>query len=105
MVSEQGAKALQLYREWKAKTVTPTHSSDAVLFSVARREYLETAPYGPAKTMRDCELSLGQFQGRVGDKVLSEVTAVIIHGYAEHLGQIISADVRQVARAVLRQYC
>ena len=87
VVNENAAKALEVYREWKAKTATPAPSSDTVLYSVAAREYLETQPYGPVKTMRDCELSLQQFGEHVGDKPLQDVTAVMIHDYAEHLGQ------------------
>ncbi|MGJ8624435.1 MAG: DUF6538 domain-containing protein [Yoonia sp.] len=86
-VNEQGAKALELYREWKAKTAKPAESADTVLYSVAAKEYLETQPYGPVKSMRDCELSLQQFREHVGDKPLQDVTAVMIHSYAEHLGQ------------------
>jgi len=86
VVNEQGAKALEVYREWKAKTAKGPVAADAVLLSVAAREYLETAPYGPAKTTRDCELSLSQFQDFTGDIVLNDVTAVMIHQYAEHLG-------------------
>jgi hypothetical protein len=86
VVNEQGAKALEVYREWRAKTAKGPVASEAVLLSVAAREYLETDPYGPAKTTRDCELSLSQFQDFTGDMVLNDVTAVMIHQYAEHLG-------------------
>jgi integrase len=86
VVNEQGVKALELYREWKAKSAKGPVASDAVLLSVAAREYLETDPYGPAKTTRDCELSLSQFQDFTGDMVLTDLTAVMIHRYAEHLG-------------------
>ncbi|EAQ06284.1 DUF6538 domain-containing protein [Yoonia vestfoldensis] len=86
VVNEQGAKALEVYREWKAKTAKGHVAADAVLLSVAVREYLETHPYGPAKTTRDCELSLSQFQDFTGDMVLTDLTAVLIHQYADHLG-------------------
>ena len=82
----QGAKALEVYRKWKTKTLKSPTTTDAVLLSVAAREYLETGPYGPAKTTRDCELSLSQFEEHAGDVALTEVTAVMIHEYAEHLG-------------------
>lgn len=86
VVNENGAKALEVYREWKAKNAVAPAPSDAVLLSVATREYLATKPYGPMKTTRDCELSLSQFRNFVGDVVLSDVTAVMVHQYAEHLG-------------------
>lgn len=91
-VNENGAKALEVYREWKAKQAEGTVASGAVYYSVAAEEYLATNPYGPAKTMRDCELSLSQFQEFVGDKVLSEISAVVVHDYAAHLGQTKSRE-------------
>lgn len=90
VVNEQGAKALELYRDWKAKAAMAPVTSDAVLFSVAAREYLSTNPYGPAKTTRDCELSLSQFQDFTGDLILNDITAVMIHQYAEQLGSTAS---------------
>jgi site-specific recombinase XerD len=86
VVNENGAEALKVYREWKAKTAKGPVASDSVLLSVAAREYSATSPYGPAKTTRDCELSLSQFEEHAGDIALTEVTAVMIHEYAEHLG-------------------
>lgn len=82
----QGVKALDVYREWKAKTARGPVATGTVLLSVASREYLATSPYGPAKTTRDCELSLSQFQEHVGDIALTDVTPVMIHAYAEYLG-------------------
>ena len=87
VVNENAAKALEVYHEWKAKTSAPAPTADSVLYSVAAKEYLETQPYGPVKTMNDCRNSLRQFVEHVGDKPLQDVTAVMIHGYAEHLGQ------------------
>lgn len=86
VVNEQGAEALKVYREWKAKTAKGPVASDAVLLSVATGEYLATNPYGPVKTTRDCDLSLSQFQDFTGDLLLADVTAVMIHQYAEKLG-------------------
>ena len=88
LVHAGGAKALELYREWKAKTASAASSggSGAVYFSVASEEYLATKPYGPAKTTRDCELSLKEFQAFAGDVPLADVTAVLIHQYAEQVG-------------------
>lgn len=37
--------------------------------------------------MRDCELSLSQFHAFAGDVVLTDLTPVLIHEYAEHVGQ------------------
>jgi len=91
LVHEGGRRALEVYREWKAKTATPkatksSSSGGTVLYSVAEHEYLETKPYGPVKTMRDAELSLSQFKDHVGDKPLQSITAVMIHGFAEKIG-------------------
>ncbi|WP_306415968.1 DUF6538 domain-containing protein [Tateyamaria sp. Alg231-49] len=66
-------------------TPKPSHSGSVVL-SVTQREYLDSKPYGPAKTIRDAELSIGEFQAFAGDIPLSDVTAVMIHSYAEKLG-------------------
>ena len=87
VVNENGAKALEVYRKWKAKQAQAPVESGAVLLSVATREYLANNPYGPVKTMRDCELSLSQFLEFTGDVVLGDVTAVIVHQYADHLGE------------------
>ena len=85
---ELGTKALEAYDHWKgSKDPKLASSSGNVLYSVAVEEYLATQPYGPAKTMRDCELSLQQFMDYVGDTTLDDVTAVMIHEYAEHLGE------------------
>ncbi len=87
LVHTGGEKALEVYREWKSQQTQGTITSGAVYYSVASEEYLATTPYGPEKTKRDCELSLSQFQDFAGDVALSEVNAVLIHQYAEHLGQ------------------
>ncbi|MEP4249165.1 DUF6538 domain-containing protein [Tateyamaria sp.] len=92
LVHAGGEKALEVYREWKAEQDEGTVASGAVYYSVASEEYLTTTPYGPAKTMRDCELSLSQFQEFVGDMALSQVTAVLVHDYAAHLGQTKSRE-------------
>ena len=92
LVNENGAKALQVYREWKASANQGSVSSGAVFLSVAEAEYLATKPYGLAKTMRDCELSLTQFQTFTGDIALSAVTSVLIHNYAEHVGHTKSRE-------------
>lgn len=86
LINENGAKALQVYRDWKALASRGSVSSGDVFLSVASEEYLATNPYGPAKTMRDCELSLSQFQTYTGDIALAEVTAVLVHQYAEQVG-------------------
>ena len=86
VVNENGAKALEMYRSWKASEAQGSTASGAVLFSVASSEYLSSTPYETGKTMRDCELSLSEFQGFSGDVVLTEVTALLIHEYAEHVG-------------------
>jgi hypothetical protein len=67
LVHEGGARALEVYREWKAKNSGGATSSGGVRFSEATSKYLATKPYGPVKTMRDCELSLSQFQEFAGD--------------------------------------
>ena len=85
-VNENGAKALELYKEWLNNKTQDSNKSGAVHISVASSEYLLTKPYGPAKTTRDCELSLEQFQEFAGDVLLTDVTAVLIHEYAEYVG-------------------
>jgi len=92
LVNEGGAKALEVYREWKAKKAAGSVSSGAMYLSVAEEEYLAAKPYGPAKTMRDCELSLSQFRAAVGDIALDDVTPVLIHEYAEQVGQTKSRE-------------
>lgn len=79
IVNERGAKALEVYREWKAGQVDGPSSSGAVYLSLAAKEYLATSPYGPAKTTRECEHALEQFQAFAGDIPLADVTAVMIH--------------------------
>ncbi|MDG1117632.1 MAG: phage integrase SAM-like domain-containing protein [Flavimaricola sp.] len=84
---ERGKKARDAYHQWEAgKNPKTAPSASNVLYSVAVEEYLATQPYGPAKTMRDCELSLQQFMDHIGDLPLEKVTAVMIHQYAENLG-------------------
>ena len=86
VVRENGLKALEVYQQWKAKDAQGTVASGAVSLAVAAEEYLASKPYGPVKTMRDCQLSLSQFQEFAGDMALTDVTAVLIHQYAEHVG-------------------
>jgi integrase len=86
VASENGLKALEVYREWKAKTGKAPVQPGTMLFSVAAQEYLETSPYGPVKTTRDAELSLSQFMDHTGDVQLTEITAVMVHGFAEKIG-------------------
>lgn len=86
VVRENGLKALEVYHQWKAKDAQSTVASGAVNLAAAAEEYLASKPYGPVKTMRDCELSLSQFQEFAGDMALTDVTAVLIHQYAEHVG-------------------
>lgn len=92
LVHEGGARALDVYREWKVLQSTKPISSGDVYLSVASREYLETDPYTAVKTMRDCELSLSQFHEFAGDIALTSVTPVLIHDYSEHVGQTKSRE-------------
>ena len=92
VVNEQGVKAFELYREWKAQDNKSPTRPGAMLFSVATQEYVGTKPYGPAKTMRDAELSLSQFKDHVDDVLLSDITAVMVHGYAETIGSNASRE-------------
>lgn len=89
-VNHGGAEALKVYREWKAAQNQSAPHAGAVFYSIVSKEYLATEPYGPAKTMRDCDLSLSQFQDFAGDIALAEVTAVLVHQYADHLGTSMS---------------
>jgi hypothetical protein len=91
VVNEQGAEALRVYREWKAKTATPTPSSADVLLSVAAREYSATKPYGPLKTLRDSDLSIEEFLAYMGDVSLGNVTALNVHSAAQ-IVKIIAFD-------------
>jgi len=92
LVHAGGAAALKVYREWKAQKNVSRPQAGEVYLSVASKEYLAAKPYGPAKTMRDCELSLQQFNDFTGDIGLSEVTAVLVHQYAEMIGQTKSRE-------------
>ena len=92
VVNENGALALQVYRGWKTLQDKSSPQAGEVYLSVASEEYLASEPYGPAKTMRDCELSLEQFKTFTGDIGLSEVTAVLVHQYAEMVGQTKSRE-------------
>jgi hypothetical protein len=62
VVNEQGVKALELYREWKAKTAKGPVASDAVLLSVAASEYLETDPYLPLTAQSNAAVRLSHCQ-------------------------------------------
>jgi len=105
VVNEQGAKALELYRTWKAQNGKEPSRPDAMILSVATREYLETKPYGPVKTTRDAELSLSQFEDHIGDVMLSDITAVMVHDFADKIGanasrETVSKKVGYVKRMV-----
>lgn len=91
-VNENGAKALDLYKVWKAQECKAPTRPDAMMLSVATREYLEAKPYGPMKTTRDAELSLSQFMTHTGDVLLTDLTAVIVHGFAEKIGTSASRE-------------
>jgi len=82
----QGALALEVYRKWKSELERGPQAPGAMTFSTASQQYLETNPYGPAKTMRDAALSLEQFQEFAGDVTLEAVTPVMVHEYAEFVG-------------------
>ena len=86
LVHAGGERALEVYRGWKAEQGKGPQVPGAVRLSAASKQYLDTNPYGPAKTMRDAELSLEQFQQFAGDVALKEVTPVLIHDYAEFVG-------------------
>jgi len=92
LVHSGGKAALEVYREWKAQKDMSSPQAGEVYLSVASAEYLVSKPYGPAKTMRDCELSLEQFIAFTGDIGLSEITAVLVHQYAEMIGQTKSRE-------------
>ena len=84
--NRNGAKALELYREWKAMETQGTVESGAVSLSAASEEYLATAPYANHKTARECEHALEQFRDYAGDVLLSDITAVMVHEFAEVIG-------------------
>lgn len=86
LVHEGGEKALEVYRQWKAKQAASSQPSGSVILSTAMKEYLATKPYGPAKTTRECEHALDQFKDFMGDVALVSVTALNVHEFAEHVG-------------------
>lgn len=85
--NRNGAKALELYREWKARETQGTVESGSVSLSVASEEYLATTPYANHKTARECEHALEQFREYAGDVLLSSITAVMVHEFAEVIGR------------------
>ncbi len=91
-VNEGGEKALRVYREWKAAKQGNGSLTSSMRLSAASKEYLATNPYDPAKTMRDCELALSEFQNFTDDIALSEVKPVLVHQYAERMGETKSRE-------------
>jgi integrase len=86
LVHAGGEKALEVYRQWKAEQESGLQAPGAMSFSIASEQYLATKLYGPAKTMRDAELSLQEFLEFAGDIALEDVTPVMVHEYAEFVG-------------------
>jgi len=65
--NRNGAKALELYREWKAKETQGTVESGSVSVTIASEEYLASKPYENNKTSRVCEHALEKFKGFTGE--------------------------------------
>lgn len=87
LVHEGGEKALEVYQGWKAKREADSKDSGSVSLSAASEEYLATAPYQNHKTARECEHALEQFRKYAGDVLLSSITAVMVHEFAEVIGK------------------
>lgn len=87
LVHEGGEKALEVYRMWKATENQGPSKSSGVSLSAAIKEYLATAPYQNHKTARECEHALEQFRKYAGEVLLSSITAVMAHGFAEVIGK------------------
>lgn len=87
VLNENGQKALEIYREWKAGESLGTAASGDMYLSVATDEYLATQPYGLAKTARECEHAIDQFREFAGDVPLTSITAVKVHEFAEVIGK------------------
>lgn len=87
LVHEGGEKALQVYREWKAKQSAKSDETGAPILSVATEEYLATPRYKNAKTTREAEHALEQFKDFSGDVPLTAITGLKIHEFAEFVAQ------------------
>ncbi len=85
-VNERGAKALEIYREWKAKKAKDSLASNSPNIAIASERYSATSPYPNAKTARECEHALEQFQGFVGNVPISSVDVINVHDFAEFVG-------------------
>ncbi|MEO9574942.1 MAG: DUF6538 domain-containing protein [Roseobacter sp.] len=90
--SDKPQKAREALTIIDSLTTTTTDASGSPKLSVVQGEYLDSKPYGPAKTIRDAELSIAEFQAFSGDIPLSDVTAVMIHSYAEKVGETKSRE-------------
>ncbi|WP_411352500.1 DUF6538 domain-containing protein [Leisingera aquaemixtae] len=87
LAHEGGTKALELYREWKAQVSSDRSTSGAVMLDYATKQYLATAPYENFKTARECEHALEQFQRFAGSRTLDSITPVMVHDFAEWIGE------------------
>ncbi len=86
VVNEQAMEALKVYQEWKAGDHERAATPGSVYLVIASKEYLGTDPYSTIKTQREAEHALEQFKEFAGDIALSDVTAVMVHEFAEHVG-------------------
>lgn len=86
VINEQAIEALKVYQEWKAGGTERTAASGTVYLDSASKEYLETNPYSTIKTQREAEHALEQFKDFAGDIALRDVTAVMVHEFAEDVG-------------------
>lgn len=87
LVHAGGREALKHSREWKAHEEQARQDRSVVTISSAAEHYLETTPYANFKTARECEHALEQFQRFAGDIPLSNITAVMVHDFAEAIGK------------------
>ncbi|AXI53780.1 hypothetical protein C1J05_04045 [Sulfitobacter sp. JL08] len=88
----KGREAYLILKEMLTDTKTTKSSSGCPVLSVVQKDYLATKPYGPAKTMRDAELAITEFIDFTKDIALDGVTAVLIHSYAEKIGETKSRE-------------
>ncbi len=81
----EGEEAWGALADATRKTVISTKGGMRI--SDAAEDFLATNPYEIHKTARDAVLAIDEFKTAVGDLPLTEVTAVMVHKYAETLGK------------------
>lgn len=87
LVHEGGEKALQVYREWKAKESPTFAATGAPILSVASKDYFAAPRYKNTKTTREAEHALEQFMAFAGDVPVTAITGLNVHEFAEFIAE------------------